>query len=157
MLTAPISDVLTFSVKSAIVLVAVVIMYRLLGKRNVAQYNVYDLVTIIALSNAVQNAMTGGRGELAIGLASAFSLLLVGFILSRIFVKAPVAQRIAMGVPVLIASEGHVLTERMKREHISPEDLQAAFRQHGIDSVEDVQMAVLEVDGTISIVPKNES
>lgn len=155
MLTAPLPDVWLFAVKSAVVLLVLVLLYRLLGKRDVAQYNVYDLVTVIALSNAVQNAMTGGRGELTIGLGSAFSLLLVGYGMSRLFVKAPQAQRVALGVPVLLVSDGVALKDRMSRERVSMEELHAAMRQHGLATVEDVAMAVLEVDGSLSIVPRD--
>jgi uncharacterized membrane protein YcaP (DUF421 family) len=145
-----------YAAKAAVVLIFLAIAYRLLGKRDVGQFNLYDLVTVIALSNAVQNAMTAGRGDLATGLSAAFSLLAVGYLVSRVFIDHPVARRLACGVPVLLLSDGHVLTDRLKREHVSIEELDAVIRTHGLESKSEVALAVLEVDGSISIVPKDD-
>jgi uncharacterized membrane protein YcaP (DUF421 family) len=147
-------EISVFAAKTAIVLVYVMLLYRLLGKRYVALLNVYDLVTVSAVANAVQNAMTEGRGELGIGLVSAFTLIFVGWLFSKAFVKAPVLQRIVNGIPTLIVYEGHSFPERMRREHVSEPELRAAMHAHGIQELHDVGMAVLEADGSISIVPK---
>ncbi len=144
-----------FSAKSAIVLVFLTIAYRFLGKRDLGQFNVYDLVTVIALSNAVQNSMTAGRGELGVGITSATTLLAVGYLFARLYVRKPIAQRIAFGVPVVLISEGHLDVEKLSHEHVSVEELDAVIREHGLDSKSSVALAVLEIDGSISIVPKD--
>jgi uncharacterized membrane protein YcaP (DUF421 family) len=143
-----------FFAKTAIVLIYVMVLYRLLGKRYVALLNVYDLVTVSAVANAVQNAMTEGRGELEIGLVSAFTLIASGWFVSKIFVKAPALQKLASGIPSLLVYQGQAYPDRMKREHVSEAELTAAMNAHGIDTVEGVGMAVIERDGSISIVPK---
>ena len=146
-------DVSVYGAKSLVVLIVVVVAYRLLGKRDLGQYNVYDLVTVIALSNAVQNGMTGGRGELWIGLGSAGTLLLAGYLLARLFAASQVAQRLVVGVPVVLLLNGHALKDKCRHERVSLEELDAAIRSHGLSEHSEVGLAVLEVDGSISIVP----
>ena len=145
---------LQIALRTGVIYLVVLIGVRLSGKREVGQMTPFDLTLLLLLSNSVQNAMTGGRGELAIGLSSAFALLVVGFGMSRLFVRAPSAQRIALGVPVLLVNDGTVLTDRMRRERVDTGELMAALRQHGLAAVEEVSMVVLEVDGSLSVVPK---
>lgn len=142
-----------FFAKTAIVLIYVAGLYRLLGKRFVAQLNVYDLVTVVAVSNAVQNAMTGGRGELAVGLVSAAVLIGIGWFMSRLFIRAPRLQGLVNGIPTLLIYEGKAFKDRMRRESVSTDELMTAIHLHGLSRIKDVGMAVLESDGSISVVP----
>jgi uncharacterized membrane protein YcaP (DUF421 family) len=142
-----------FMAKTAIVLVFVMTLYRLLGKRYVALLNVYDLVTVSAVANAVQNAMTEGRGELLIGLVSAFTLIFGGWLVTRVLIKAPKLQKFVSGIPTLLVYQGTSFPDRMRREHVSESELEEAMHAHGIDDLSQVGMAVLEPDGSISVVP----
>lgn len=143
--------------KSAIVLIVLLGAYRLLGKRDVSQFNIYDLVTIMALANSVQNAMTAGRGQLLVGIVSSGSLLLVAFFLTRIFVRLPGAQRLVLGVPVLLLLDGQILKDKLRSERITRDEFMIALREYGIVDPRQVAMAVLEIDGSISVVPKGQS
>lgn len=153
MLTAPLPLLAAIAVRSAVVLLFLLLALRLLGKRQLAQVNLFDLVTIAAVSNAVQNAMTQGRGELTLGLASAGALLLVGWLLTTLVVRLPTLQQRMFGMPTVIINEGKLVRGNMQRERISEELLLATLRQHGLCDPEDVKTAVLEVDGSISVVP----
>lgn len=139
--------------KTAIVLCYVALLYRLLGKRYVAQMNLYDLVAVSAVSNAVQNGMTEGKGALHIGMVSAFTLIGLGWLLSKFLIKAPRLEKVVVGSPTLLIYEGHPQDARMRREQISMPELEEAMHAHGLSKMEQVGMAVLEVDGSISIVP----
>ncbi len=147
-------DLSVLAAKSAIVLIYLMILFRLLGKRQVAQFNLYDLATIIAVANAVQNAMTEGKGDLAVGFVCAGALLLVGWVITRTIVKVPKAEAFMFGTPTIILSDGKIFKDRMHREHVAHDELLLAMRQHGILKTDDVSLAVLEVDGSISIVPR---
>jgi len=149
-------DLSVLSAKTAVTLMYVFVLYRLLGKRQVAQFNVYDLVTIVALANAVQNAMTMGKGDLVVGFVSSFTLILIGWLLTRLAYRSPLSHRVLYGTPSVILSDGHMLLDRMKREQVSVEELHTALRQHGLCEIGDASLAVLEVDGSISIVPKKD-
>ncbi len=146
-------DLSVLAGKSAVVILYLFLLYRLLGKRQLAQFNLYDLATIMAVANAVQNAMTSGKGDLAVGFVCAGTLLLVGWLITRVIVRAPKAQQIMFGTPTIILADGHVFDDRMHRERVTSEELSAALRQHGLCDPKEAKLAVLEVDGSISIVP----
>jgi len=137
------------------VLIYVVAALRLSGKRQVAQMNVYDLVLIMALANGVQNAMTAGRGELWVGIVSAGTLILIGRWVSSLMVRHPRLQERLIGAPTVIINNGQLIRDQMRREHLTEEQVMTVLRQHGVAHPRDVKMAVLEVDGTLSVVPRH--
>ncbi len=139
--------------KTGFTILFLFILYRLLGKRQLAQFNVYDLVTLLAVASAVQNGMTMGKGQLSVGLVSATTLLLLGWLVTRLVTKQPKFEHLLFGTPMVLVSDGHVISERMKVEHVSHEELIRTMREHGLCHVSEVRLAVLEIDGTISIVP----
>jgi len=147
-------DLSVYVGKTAVVVLYLFLGYRLLGKRQVAQFNLYDLAAIIAIANAVQNAMTRGKGDLVIGLVCSGTLILIGWVFTRFMVKLPATQNLVFGTPTIILSDGKVLEDRMHRECVTPEELETAMRQYGLCEPSEVALAVLEIDGAISIVPK---
>ena len=146
-------DLLAQAVKTVIVVVFLVVGFRVVGKRGVAQLNVYDLVMLMAVSNAVQNAMTAGRGNLRVGLVVATAVLAPAWLATRILSRRPALEQRVVGSPTLLVHDGRVLSNRMRRERVAPEELQEALRQHGLDHASQAAMVVLEVDGSISVVP----
>ena len=141
------------AIRTLIVLLALVIGLRLLGKRQTGQFNIYDLALIMLLANAVQNAMTNGDGHILVGMVSSATLLATGWVLSRAFERLPqLAQRVT-GVSTLLVNDGQFIRSHLAREHITEDQILAAMRQHGICDLSDLRMAVLEIDGSISIVP----
>jgi len=147
-------DLSVYVGKTAVVVLYLFIGFRLLGKRQVAQFNLYDLATIIAIANAVQNAMTRGKGDLSIAIVCSSTLIAVGWLITRVLVKAPKIEGLVFGTPTVILTDGKVLTDRMHRERISEDELETALRQHGLSDANQASLAVLEVDGSISVVPK---
>jgi uncharacterized membrane protein YcaP (DUF421 family) len=140
--------------KTLIVVVVLLIGFRLTGKRELAQFNVYDLAMIMALSNAVQNAMTGGLGNLPIGLATSSTVVLAAWAISRVLARRSTLEARVLGSPVLLVNDGHVLEDRLRHQHVSPDELNEACRERGMDSPRDARLVVLEVDGSISVVAK---
>ncbi len=145
---------LVITVKTIIVYLFLVAGLRLLGKRELGQMVVYDLILIVVIANSVQNAMVGQDTTLGGGLAAGFTLLVLNRFFTWLTVKHPVVRHWLIGEPVLIARDGHLLESALRKEGVTREHVVAAMREHGVDKLADVQMAVLEVDGTISIVPK---
>ncbi len=140
--------------KTAVVYVFLIIGLRLLGKRELGQMMVYDLILIVVIANAVQNAMVGPDNSLLGGLLAALTLLLLNRAFTALVVHHSIVRHWIIGDPVLILRDGHLLNSALAKEGIQREQVLAAMREHGVDKLENVQMAVLEVDGTISIVPK---
>jgi uncharacterized membrane protein YcaP (DUF421 family) len=140
--------------RSLTVYVALLIGLRLAGKRELGQMSVFDLVVILIISNAVQNAMVGPDTSLTGGLVAAASLLLANWLVDRLRLRFGWFQREVRGTPTLLIDHGAFIPEHLRREGLSPDDVLMALREHGIDEPSECRMAVLEVDGTISIVPQ---
>ncbi|HLI57755.1 MAG TPA: YetF domain-containing protein [Actinomycetota bacterium] len=147
-------DLAVQAAKTVIVFAVIGTALRLLGKREASQLNVYDLAMLMALANAVQNAMTAGRGNLAIGLVTSATVVLTAWALSRLMVRSPAAERLITGSPSLLVYNGHLMADRLRRQRLTVEDLDAALRAYGLTDLSQVRTAVLEVDGSISMIPK---
>ena len=143
--------------KTIVVYAFVVVGMRLLGTRELGEMNAYDFVFVVVIANAVQNALVGGDNTLAGGLVSALTLLLLNRLLTSLVDRFPWLERRLVGEPVVLVENAEVQWPRMHREGVSREELMAALREHGVGSLEKVATAVLEEDGTISVVPKDTS
>ena len=126
---------------------------RLLGKQETSQLNVYDLAMLMALANAVQNAITGGKGNLAVGVVTSSVLVLVAWGVTKLIVRRPGLERALVGSPTILIHRGTVLADRLRRQGLSLDELRAAARGYGISDLGRVQTCVLEVDGSISVIP----
>jgi uncharacterized membrane protein YcaP (DUF421 family) len=140
--------------RTVIIVVVLIAGLRLFGKKQMGQMNVYDLVMIMAVANAVQNAMTAGAGDLTVGFVCAGTLLAIGRILTAVFSRLPRLEQRLVGNPTLIIEQGRLMRDNMRREMLTEDDVMAALRQHGLCDPDEAAMAVLEVDGSLSIVPR---
>jgi uncharacterized membrane protein YcaP (DUF421 family) len=136
------------ALRVALVYVGMLLLLRLAGKRTLGQMTPFDLLTLLLLSNAVQNAMIGPDNSLTGGLLAAAILLLLG----RAVASSSLRQSLE-GSPTILIRDGQILPEALRREGIQLEELEAALREHGVSTPEQVASAVLEIDGTISVVP----
>jgi uncharacterized membrane protein YcaP (DUF421 family) len=142
------------SVRTLLVAVVLMIGFRLCGKRHIGQVNVYDLGMVMAVANAVQNAMTSGTGDFMTGIACAGTLLLIGVAMSHIFVRMPRIEQLYVGEPVVLVKDGEFVEGSLKREELSEDDIMMALRSHGLGRIKDAHLIVLEADGSMSVVPK---
>ena len=138
-------------VRSLVVYAFVLLGFRLTGKREVGQLPPFDLVLLLLIANAVQNAMTGPDTSLAGGLVAAFSLFALNLAVDRWLLRHRRARRWLMGTPTLLIRHGEVLAAHLAREGIARETLEAALRERGVGNIGDVSLAVLETDGSISV------
>lgn len=145
---------LSIAVKTALVYSFVIAGLRLLGTRELGQLSTYDLVLVVIIANAVQNALVGGDTTLVGGLVSAVTLLGLNRLLTWLLDHVPALARHMVGEPVVLVSNGLPRWDRMHREGITREELMAGLHEHGVLRLEDIRLAVLEVDGEISVVPK---
>ncbi len=141
-------------IRTGIVYLFLVAAIRLSGKREVGQMSVPELVVILIISNAVQNAMVGQNTSLAAGIVAVLTLLVLDRLLDVLVGRSRRFRRMVEGEPRLLVRDGRMLTRALAEAHVRPDDLRAAVRNAGTASVEDVQLAVLETDGSISVIPK---
>ena len=142
--------------RTAIVYAMVLVGVRVAGKREIGQMTSFDLVLLLLLSNAVQNAMTGPDTSVAGGIEAAVTLFAVNLLVVYVAFRNPSVQRGLSGRATLLVNNGHVIKENLQRELITEDELMAALREHGVVSSADVAMAVLEVDGSISVVRRED-
>jgi uncharacterized membrane protein YcaP (DUF421 family) len=126
---------------------------RLAGKREFGQMTPFDLVVLLIISNAVQNAMIGPDTSLMGGLVAATTLLVLNALLDRLGLKARWLRQRLVGQPSLLAHDGRLIYPHLRAEGLSEDEVMQALREHGVDDLDEVKDAVLEVDGTISVVP----
>jgi uncharacterized membrane protein YcaP (DUF421 family) len=141
--------------KTFILVIVLLIAFRVTGKREISQFTVYDLAMIIALSNAVQNSMTGGLGNFPIGLATSSTIVVTAWGISRLLARRPRLATQLLGTPTLLVNDGRVLTARLRDAHVTPDEVSEACREHGVGGPRDCHLVVLEIDGSISVVPRS--
>jgi uncharacterized membrane protein YcaP (DUF421 family) len=129
----------------------IVIAIRLFGKKELAQLSVVDLVFILLISNAVQNAMVGPDSTLLGGLVAATTLFIVNYALKYLQYRFPKFGKVVQGDATMLVYQGKIIESHMKKAKISTEELMEAVREHGVKSVTEVDLAIMEVDGSISV------
>jgi uncharacterized membrane protein YcaP (DUF421 family) len=144
---------LTIVGKTLVVYGFLILGLRLLGKRELGQMNIYDLVMIIVLGNAVQNAMMNNDNTLGGGVTAAVTLLIANRIFNEFLRQSKKLERVMVGEPVILLHNGVPLLKAMEQEGVTREQLMVALREHGMTQFEEAHAAILEVDGAISVVP----
>jgi uncharacterized membrane protein YcaP (DUF421 family) len=151
------ASALEIVVRTIAVYLAILIGLRLSGKREIGQMTVFDLVVLLLIANAVQNAMVGPDNSLVGGILAAVVLLVINALVARLRLRWPRLRRWVEGTPTLLVLHGEVIPQHMRQEGIDEDSLQTALREHGIAEISGVEMAVLEIDGSISVVPVGET
>lgn len=141
--------------RSVIVYLFVIIAIRLFGKKELSQLSIVDLVFILLISNSLQAAMIGNDTTLVGGLAAAGSLFIVNWLLKNLIYKSKRISETIQGSPTLLVYQGKILHKHLEKAQISHDELEAAIREHGVKNIEAVDLAVLEVDGNISVLSSN--
>jgi uncharacterized membrane protein YcaP (DUF421 family) len=132
--------------------VALLVALRIFGKREVGQFTLYDLVFILLVANALQPAITGPDTSVVGGLVLIAALVASNFVVGKLD-SLPRFHRLFAPHPAVIVMDGKYLPQVMKREGVDQDEVAMSMREHGITDLKDVHIAVLEADGSISIVP----
>jgi uncharacterized membrane protein YcaP (DUF421 family) len=142
--------------RTAVVYVVVLIGLRLTGKREVGQMTPFDLVVLLLLSNAVQNAMTGPDSSITGGIVAACTLLLLNTLIARFAGKDKKFRNLVQGTPTILIRHGKLISENLALERLSVDEVMQALREHGVSRIEDVYSAILEIDGSISVIKQDD-
>jgi len=138
-------------VRCVVIYLTLLVGLRLTGKRQVGQLTPFDLLLLLLLANAVQNAMIGADTSLVGGLVAAATLIVLNYVVARVSKSSGRAARILEGTPTLLIRDGDFLEAHLTQERISRSDILRALREHGVDDPSTVRSAILEVDGSISV------
>jgi uncharacterized membrane protein YcaP (DUF421 family) len=151
------TDILHIALRSITVYVCIILFIRLFGKKEISQLSVIDLVFILLISNSVQNAMVGNDTSLQGGLIAAVTLFAVNSLLRLLIFKSKKAEKLLEGSPVILVYEGKVMKSHLDNERITMNELEATIHEHGVKNISEVDLAILEIDGNISILSNNYS
>jgi uncharacterized membrane protein YcaP (DUF421 family) len=157
------SELLTSPQAIALIVLRTVVVYSFVliglrwgGKREVGQMAPFDFALILLIANAVQNAMVGPDSSLVGGLVAAGVLILVNSVLGLFAARSRRVERLLRGRARVLIFRGHVQEGNLEAEKMSHADLLQALRENGLGSVDECRLAVLEVDGTVSVVARRE-
>lgn len=142
--------------RTAIVYLFLVIVLRISGKREVGQMSILELIVVLLISDAVQNSMVGDNTTVWGGPVAVLTLLALDFGLSRLTQRSRRARLAIEGEPRLLVRDGRLLTRALREEKLDEEEVRAAIRAHGLEHVDEVRLAVLETDGSISVIPMDQ-
>ena len=143
---------LDIAIRTSVVYLTLLIGLRLTGQRQLGQMSSFDLVLLLIISNAVQNAMVGPDTSLVGGLVAAAVLIVWHQVIDRVRRYSRRASRVIAGEGIMLINNGTVLAEHLVRAGLTMDELLQALREHGVGRLADVRLAVLEPDGAISVI-----
>ncbi|SDG26681.1 DUF421 domain-containing protein [Epilithonimonas hungarica] len=146
------NPILDIVVRSLAVYFFMVIAVRVFGKNQLSQLNAGDVILLLLISNAVQNAMVGSNSSLQGGIVAALVLFVANFVVKKFIFKNQKIKELIEDHPYILVKDGVVYSEILRKVQISEDELEEAVHEHGIEKVSDVKLAILEVDGNISVI-----
>jgi uncharacterized membrane protein YcaP (DUF421 family) len=150
------STLFEIAFRTGVVYLALLLGLRLTGKRQAGQMTPFDFLLLLLLANAVQNAMTGPDTTLAGGMVAAGTLFVLNIIVAWSVRRSARAEQFVEGTPTILIRHGQIITVNLTKEGITRDDLLRTLREHGIETVEEVRSAILEIDGTVSVIKEDE-
>jgi uncharacterized membrane protein YcaP (DUF421 family) len=150
-------DIPTWSLvlRAIVVYGAVLLLLRVAGKRQVAQLGISDFVALLLISNAVQNSMNGGDNSLLGGILLAGVLILLSYFFQYATFRSRKLEHLIQGRPTLLVHHGKILQEHLNRELMTVRELKSILRKQGVELC-DISEAILESDGYVSVIKKEE-
>lgn len=148
---------LSMAIRSLAMYFALLVSLRVFGKREVGQFTLFDLVLVLLVANAIQPAMTGPDTSLGGGFVIIFVLFAANFVVALLRRKSAVFRELTEGRPTVIARDGHWIHKALRKEGIDRQECAMVLREHNLRGISGVSLAVLETDGTISILKKGQN
>jgi len=139
-----------------IVYISLIVLLRVVGKRELAQLNPLDLVVILSLSNTVQNAIIGNDTSLVGGIVGAGALLLINSVVAYVKYRWPKLETITEGKPVTLIENGKVDEKILKSELMTESDLDIIAHENGFDNADEIDRLVLDPNGSFLVDGKDE-
>lgn len=142
-------------IRATVIYFFIITAIRVFGKRELSQLSVVDLVFILLISNSVQNAMVGPSSSLMGGILAAGTLFVLNYILENLLYRSKRFSKFVQGDALMLIYGGKTIPDHLKKAKISDDELEAVIREHGAEHVSQVDLAVLERDGNISVLSNN--
>lgn len=140
-------------VRTTIIYLLFLVSLRISGKRQLGQFTLFDIALVLLAANALQPAMTGPDQSLTGGLIILVTIFSLNQLVAQARLRSRLVRRFLEFEPTVIGRDGQWLLDEMERQGLDLEDVEAALREHGLERVDQMKLAVLEEDGSISIIP----
>jgi uncharacterized membrane protein YcaP (DUF421 family) len=141
-----------FLVRAALIYVAMLVLVRLSGKRTIGEFTPFDLIVVMLLGETAQSGLTAGDESVAGGLIAAATLIALNYGLGFVSTRSRWFERLVEGEPVVLVRGGVLRRAAARRNHIPESDVMEAVREAGLTRLEEVDLAVLETDGHITVI-----
>ena len=142
-------------VRAVVIYAVFFVGLRIFGKRELGQFTTFDLVLVLLVANALQPAITGPDNSITGGVIIIIVLLVINRGVALLRSRWPSFDRLIDPPPTVVLKDGKLDKKSMQQEGLSQSDVEMAVREHGVAKLEDVKLAVLEEDGSISVVTKD--
>jgi uncharacterized membrane protein YcaP (DUF421 family) len=139
--------------RTVIVYVVFLAALRVFGKRELGQFTIFDLALVLLAANALQPAITGPDASLPGALIIIVTIFALNRLVADLRRRFPPVRRLLEYPVTIIGRDGRWIPAALDREGLDDDDLEAALREHGLESVSEMKLAALEQDGSISVVP----
>jgi uncharacterized membrane protein YcaP (DUF421 family) len=141
--------------RTVIVYALIVVLFRLTGKRGLANLNTFDFIVIFLLSNVVQNAVIGNDQSLLGGVIGAVTLVAMNTAVNRLVVVNATAARIFEGRATTVISDGHIVTRALRRLGLRRSEIEHAVRLQNADTVDQIELGSLDASGQLLLTLKS--
>ena len=139
-------------IRSVSVYLFMVIALRIFGKKELSQLNTADIILVLLISNSVQNAMVGSNSSLLGGLVAALVLFILNFILKKVMFHSKSFSNLVQDKPLILIHDGKIDFKALSSLEISSDEMDEVIREHGLESYKEVKLAMMEIDGNISVI-----
>lgn len=140
-----------FVLRAAAIYVLVTVLMRVSGKRAVGQFTPFDLILLILIGNAVQNGINGGDNSLTGAFVMAVTLIVLNYVVAWGSARSVAFRHVVEGRATVLARDGKVFQDVLRRQLVSESDFRKAMRQSGCEREENIKLAILETNGHITI------
>ncbi|ORM71448.1 hypothetical protein HA48_15825 [Pantoea wallisii] len=139
--------------RAAGIYLVLMVVFKIAGRRALLQMTSFDLILLLIISEATQQALLGDDFSVTGAALTIITLVAIDIVLGKLKNRFPTIEQMAEGGPVILVEHGNALHQRMKMTGISQDDVLEAARSQGLERLEQIKYAVLEVNGHISIIP----
>jgi uncharacterized membrane protein YcaP (DUF421 family) len=142
-------------IRAAIVFFLILLLTRVVGKRELSSMEPFDLILLVVIGDLVQQGVTQQDNSLTGAALAVATIALLTVFVSLLSVRSRRMRRVFEGAPIVLVSDGEIIEQNLRRERLTVEELAAEARLQQVASLDDVRFAVLETGGKISIIPKS--
>ena len=148
------SDFLNICFRTILVLVILFFITKMMGKKQISELNFFDYVVGITIGSIAADISLDIEKDMIAGIAALFIYGGISYIISLVSMKSILARRFFIGVPTVLVEKGKIIESGLKKSKIDVNDLLMEARENGYFNLDEIDYALMEVNGNISFLPK---